>query len=49
MCECHDTDTEHESWFEQKKAYWSAYFGNAVHQAAETERLLAMDDDQIID
>lgn len=38
MCECHDSDAEHEVWITQEMAYWAAYFGDSVRRAVEEER-----------
>ena len=38
MCECHDSDAEHEVWITSETAYWLAYFGDAVKDAVASER-----------
>lgn len=38
MCECHDTDEEHEAWWENERDYWEKEFG-LVGKTREQRRL----------
>ena len=40
MCDCHDSEQEHERWAAEEQAYWLAYFGGpkVIKNAVESER-----------
>ena len=38
MCECCNSDAEHELAMAEQMAYWSRYFGDSVKSAAASER-----------
>jgi hypothetical protein len=41
MCDCHDTEQEHEAWHAKELAYWAKYYGQDHGTREEKRQRLA--------